>query len=106
VIGMTTARKKFKERATHKAPMKVVRVTTESTSSPKGLFKKSAAVIARTLASKRVPPKSLRSAVRTLTRFIDRAGTGLTAHRRRELEKARRLISARLAKSRQMKQAA
>jgi Protein of unknown function (DUF3175) len=74
----------------------VAKVKTDSTHPPKGLFMKSAATIARTLASKKVSPKGPGSGMRMLTYFINRAGRGLTATRRAELQKAKRLLSARV----------
>ena len=74
----------------------VARVKTESTFPPKGLFTKDAATIARSLASKRVSPKGPGSGMRMLTYFINRAGQNLPASRRRELERAKKLLSARI----------
>lgn len=74
----------------------VARVTTESTHPPQGLFTKDAATIARSLASKRVSPKGPASGMRMLTFFINRGGGGLSASRRAELEKAKRLLSQRI----------
>jgi Protein of unknown function (DUF3175) len=74
----------------------VADVKTESTHPPAGLFAKSAATIARTLASKKVSPKGPASGMRMLTFFINRAGRGLTADRREELEKAKALLSKRV----------
>ncbi len=71
-------------------------VTTDSTHPPEGLFTKSAAVIARSLASKKVSPKGPISGLRMLTFFINRAGKDLPEDRRRELEKAKALMSARI----------
>jgi hypothetical protein len=68
-------------------------VKTESTHPPAGLFKKDAATIARTLASKRVSPKGPRSGMRMLTFFINRAGHNLTAKRRNVLNRAKSLLS-------------
>ncbi len=62
-------------------------VKTESTYPPPGLFTKSAATIARTLASPSVSPKGPASGMRMLTYFINRAGRGLSAERHAELEK-------------------
>src|SRR6266567_7323228 len=73
----------------------VSKVKTDSTHPPEGLFTKSAATIARTLASKKISPKGPGSGMRMLTYFINRAGHGLTAHRRAELEKAKSLLSKR-----------
>jgi hypothetical protein len=75
----------------------VAGVKTVSTYPPEGLFTKSASTIARTLASKRVSPKGPASGMRMLTFFINRAGRGLTAERCAELEKAKKLLSKRVA---------
>jgi tRNA(adenine34) deaminase len=85
----------------------VVRVNTESTFPPEGLFKKNAATIARTLASRKVSPKGPGSGMRMLTYFINRAGQGLTAARRKELERAKQLLHKRVEreKARQRKAA-
>jgi tRNA(adenine34) deaminase len=71
----------------------VAKVKTDSTHPPAGLFTKDAATIARTLASRRVSPKGPSSGMRMLTYFINRGGRGLTATRRKELEKAKALLS-------------
>ncbi len=76
----------------------VARVNTDSTHPPEGLFKKDAGSIARSLASKKVSPKGLGSGMRMLTYFINRGGRNLTAARRRELEKAKKLLSQRIQK--------
>src|ERR1700758_3299575 len=68
-------------------------VKTVSTYPPAGLFTKSAAVIARTLATKKVSPKGPSSGMRMLTFYINRAGKELSATRRRNLEKAKDLVS-------------
>ncbi|HXZ81597.1 MAG TPA: DUF3175 domain-containing protein [Terriglobales bacterium] len=65
---------------------------TVSTYPPEGLFTKDASTIARTLASKKVSPKGPGSGMRMLTYFINRAGKGLSASRRAELEKAKALL--------------
>ena len=78
----------------------VARVNTESTFPPEGLFKKNAATIARTLASRKVSPKGPGSGMRMLTYFINRAGQGLTAARRKELEKAKELLHKRVERER------
>jgi tRNA(adenine34) deaminase len=69
------------------------KVKTVSTFPPAGLFTRSAAVIARSLASKKVSPKGPASGLRMLTFFINRAGRGLRSTRRKELEKAKVLLS-------------
>jgi hypothetical protein len=74
----------------------VASVKTDSTHPPEGLFNKDAATIARTLASKKVSPKGPGSGMRMLTYFINRAGKGLTAEHKTTLEKAKRLLSARI----------
>jgi Protein of unknown function (DUF3175) len=74
----------------------VAKVKTDSTHPPEGLFTKSAATIARTLASKRVSPKGPSSGMRMLTYFINRGGRGLPAKRRAELQKAKALLSKRI----------
>jgi hypothetical protein len=74
-------------------------VKTDSTNPPEDLFNKSAAVIARTLASKKVSPKGPTSGMRMLTYYINRAGKNLTATHRAELERAKKLLSAKIEKS-------
>src|SRR6266404_1648816 len=76
----------------------VARVTTDSTHPPAGLFTKDAKTIARALASRKVSPKGPSSGMRMLTYFINRGGRGLTITRRRELEKAKKLLSQRIGK--------
>jgi uncharacterized protein DUF3175 len=77
----------------------VAKVKTDSTHPPDHLFTKDASTIARTLASKRVSPKGPASGMRMLTYFINRAGVGLSVSRRAELEKAKTLLTKRIAKS-------
>lgn len=74
----------------------VARVKTDSTHPPSGLFTRKAPAIVRALASKKVSPKGPASGMRMLTYFINRAGRGLTATRRAELEKAKALLSKRI----------
>jgi len=74
----------------------VAAVTTDSTHPPEGLFTKDAATIARSLASKKVSPKGAGSGMRMLNYFINRGGHNLSASRRRELEKAKKLLSRRI----------
>jgi tRNA(adenine34) deaminase len=83
----------------------VGKVKTDSTHPPPGLFTKSAATIARGLASKKVSPKGVGSGMRMLTYFINRAGRGLTAQRRTELKKAKILLSKRMERARKSKAA-
>ena len=79
----------------------VAKVKTDSTQPPQGLFTKSAATIARMLASKKVSPKGPASGMRMLTYFINRGGRGLSAARRRELEKAKVLLRKRMQKAKE-----
>jgi len=72
-------------------------VKTDSTHPPEGLFTKSPEEIARSLASKRVSPKGPGSGMRMLTYFINRAGKGLSATRRAKLERAKMLLSEKIA---------
>ena len=92
-----TASHRVKTRAA-KYPSKrwVADVQTDSTHPPEGLFTKEASTIARTLASRRVSPKGPVSGLRMLTYFINRAGKGLSAARKAELEKAKTLLSDRV----------
>lgn len=71
-------------------------VKTVSTYPPAGLFKKSAPVIARTLASKRVSPKGPGSGMRMLNFYINRAGRNLSRSRRATLKHAKELLSERI----------
>jgi hypothetical protein len=75
----------------------VASVKSDSTHPPQGLFKRDAATIARSLASKRVSPKGPQSGMRMLNYFINRGGRGLSASRRKVLERAKKLLSARIA---------
>jgi hypothetical protein len=90
--------KSAKSRSSHAAGSGkwVASVKTDSTHPPEGLFTRSAATIARRLASKKVSPKGPSSGLRMLTYFINRAGHGLSEERRRELEKAKKLLSSRI----------
>lgn len=76
-------------------------VKTDSTHPPQGLFTKSAPVMARSLASKKVSPKGPASGLRMLTYFINRGGRGLSASRRAELERAKKLLSRRIQQEKQ-----
>jgi tRNA(adenine34) deaminase len=75
----------------------VRRVTSDSTHPPPRTFTGSAAQIARTMARKDVSPKGLASAIRMIQYFINRGGKGLSASRRRELERAKRILRRRAA---------
>jgi tRNA(adenine34) deaminase len=73
----------------------VRRVTTDSTHPPARTFSGSASQIARTMARKDVSPKGLGSAIRMIQYFINRGGKKLSASRRRELERAKRILQRR-----------
>src|ERR1700728_2467287 len=74
-------------------------VDTESTYPQEGLFKKDAATIARSLASKKVSPKGPSSGMRMLTFYVNRAGKNLTQSRLRVLERAKELLHERIEKT-------
>jgi hypothetical protein len=71
----------------------VSRVKTNSTYPPSRTFTGSAEKIARTMARKDVSPKGPGSGIRLIQYYINRAGRNLPVNRRRELEKARRILS-------------
>jgi hypothetical protein len=71
------------------------RAETASTAPPEGLFTRDARTIARTMATRRVSPKGLGSAIRMIQFLINRSGRNLSAARRRELEAAKRLLQER-----------
>lgn len=70
----------------------VQNVTTVSTFPPEGTFTKDAQAVARIMASQEVSPKGIGSGIRMIQYFINRAGKGLSKSRRRELEKAKRIL--------------
>jgi tRNA(Arg) A34 adenosine deaminase TadA len=74
------------------------KVDTDSTHPDEGLFNKSAATIAKSLASKKVSPKGPVSGMRMLTFYINRAGKNLSEERHAELEKAKSILSGIIAK--------
>ncbi|HJZ93691.1 MAG TPA: DUF3175 domain-containing protein [Gemmataceae bacterium] len=73
----------------------VQKVKTVSTFPPAGIFTKDAETIARTMARKSVSPRGIASGIRMIQYFINRAGKDLPAARKRELEKAKRILQAR-----------
>lgn len=81
-------------------------VKTDSTHPQEGLFTKSPEEIARSLASKKVSPKGPASGMRMLTYFINRAGKGLSATRRSKLERAKKLLSEKVAAAKEKNKAA
>ncbi len=74
----------------------VASVKTVSTFPPEGTFTKDAHTVARIMASKKVSPKGIGSGIRMIQYFINRAGKGLSATRKKELEKAKQILQARL----------
>jgi hypothetical protein len=81
----------------------IAKVNTDSTHPEAGLFTKNAETIARSLASKKVSPKGPGSGMRMLTYFINRAGHGLSASRRAELERAKTLLSKRIERDKKLR---
>jgi hypothetical protein len=73
-------------------------VTTDSTHPGPGTFTGSAAEIARTMARKDVSPRGLGSGIRMIQYFINRGGKNLSARRRAELERAKRILQKRAAR--------
>jgi Protein of unknown function (DUF3175) len=73
----------------------VAKVKTVSTFPPAGLFTKDAETIAQTMARKSVSPGGIGSGIRMIQYFINRAGKDLAPARKRELEKAKRILQAR-----------
>jgi Protein of unknown function (DUF3175) len=73
----------------------VQNVKTVSTFPPQGTFIKDADSIARIMASKKVSPKGIGSGIRMIQYFINRAGKGLSATQKRNLEKAKRILQER-----------
>ena len=67
-------------------------VKTVSTFPPEGTFTKDAETIARIMATKKVSPKGIGSAIRMIQYFINRAGKSLPAERKAELEQAKKIL--------------
>jgi tRNA(adenine34) deaminase len=82
-----------------KARKWVRQVKTVSTYPPKDLFKKDARTIANTMAKKSVSPKGIGSGIRMIQYFINRGGKSLSPTRKRELEKAKKLLQERRKKT-------
>ncbi len=74
------------------------RSKTVSTFPPKDIFTKDAKTIAKAMASKKVSPKGIGSGIRMIQFFINRAGKNLSTARKRELEKAKKLLQTKVAK--------
>ncbi|HEY0264707.1 MAG TPA: DUF3175 domain-containing protein [Granulicella sp.] len=82
------------------------KVSTDSTHPEPGLFNEDASTIAKHLASKKVSPKGPSSGMRMLNFYINRAGKTLPATRRRELERAKGMLSEIIAGQKKKKSAA
>ena len=85
-------------RSTHGKRKWSAGVNTESTYPEDGLFKKDAATIARSLASKKVSPKGPSSGMRMLTFYVNRAGKNLPQSRLKVLDRAKELLHERIEK--------
>lgn len=71
-------------------------VKTDSTFPPAGTFIKPGEEVAEIMASKKVSPRGLGSAIKMVQMFINRSGKNLDARRRIELEKAKRILQHKL----------
>jgi hypothetical protein len=71
-------------------------VKTDSTFPPAGTFTKPGEEVAEIMASKKVSPRGLGSAIKMVQMFINRSGKNLDARRRKELEKAKRILQHKL----------
>jgi len=67
-------------------------IKTNSTHPPEGTFTKPGEEIARIMARKSVSPGGVGSAIKMVQMFINRGGKKLSAARKRELEKAKRIL--------------
>jgi Protein of unknown function (DUF3175) len=94
-----TAARGASHRSTHGKRKWSAGVNTESTYPEDGLFKKDAATIARSLASKKVSPKGPSSGMRMLTFYVNRAGKNLPQSRLKVLDRAKELLHERIEKS-------
>jgi hypothetical protein len=74
-------------------------IKTDSTHPPDGTFTKSGAEIARIMSRHSVSPGGPGAAIRMVQMFINRGGKKLSASRKRELEKAKRILQEKRAKS-------
>lgn len=74
----------------------VSKVKTVSTYPPRDLFTKDGRTIAKVMATKKVSPKGIGSAIRMVQYFLNRGGKGLSSSRKRELEKAKEILRGKL----------
>jgi hypothetical protein len=68
------------------------KIKTVSTFPPAGTFKKKAATVAKTMASKKVSPKGIGSGIKMVQMVINRAGKNLEPGQKKELEKAKHIL--------------
>ncbi|HEX4415475.1 MAG TPA: DUF3175 domain-containing protein [Lacipirellulaceae bacterium] len=68
------------------------KVKTISTYPPKDLYTKDAKTIARVMATKKVSPHGLGSAIQMVQFYINRAGRNLSSTRFHELERAKQIL--------------
>ena len=80
-------------------------VTTDSTHPHAGLFNQDAKTIAAELFSKKVSPKGPSSGMRMLNFYINRAGRNLSEERLKVLERAKQILSQKIADSKPAKPA-
>jgi hypothetical protein len=71
-------------------------IKTDSTFPPAGTFTKPGEEVAQIMATKKVSPLGLGSAIKMVQMFINRSGKNLDAERRKELEKAKRILQHKL----------
>ena len=71
-------------------------VKTDSTFPPAGTFTKPGEEVARIMATRKVSPLGLGSAIKMVQMFINRSGRNLDAQRRKELEKTKRILQRKL----------
>ncbi len=71
-------------------------VKTDSTFPPAGTFTKPGDEVARIMATRKVSPGGLGSAIKMVQMFINRSGINLSAARKRELEKAKGILQHKL----------
>jgi Protein of unknown function (DUF3175) len=93
--GKASTKRSHQKGSDHKWSSKV---KTVSTYPPKDLYTKDAKTIARVMATKKVSPKGLGSAIRMVQFYINRAGKTLSAARKRELEKAKQILQEKAAR--------
>ena len=91
------------EKKAHASKRWVKDVKTDSTHPREGLFNKDASTIARELASKEVSPKGPGSGMRMLTYYINRGGKNLSVSRKKELEKAKEMLSEKVSAAKKRK---